>query len=219
MINLLDIEYTVNKIKIFKRLHIEENTEVYKNADCDFVELYNIIRENIMLTVLYSIVDSFDLEYKELDRFEKYVLCFISAKDDLNNIVNNMMSSGEYLKGYLLNEMATDVIFNVSNKMNSIIRERTKKLGYKLSKRFTPGDGDLPLERQGTILDFLKKEVDIKVHITENHMIVPEKSLLYLYGLDKYTCNVCDSLPDDSCISCSNLNCEYREEKNEKTYH
>lgn len=213
MVYLLDIEHKVDKLKIFKRLHIVENTETYNSADDDFEKLYNIIIENMNLTVLYSIVDSFDLGYKELDRFGKYVLCFISSKDDLSNIVNNMMSSGEYLKGYLLNEMATDIIFNVSNEMNNIIREKIKKLGYKLTKRFAPGDGALELKHQKTILDFLKREVEVEAYITENYMIVPERSLLYLYGLENDTCIKCDSLQADSCISCSNLNCEYREEK------
>nr|WP_312579498.1 hypothetical protein [Sedimentibacter sp.] len=211
MVYNLDIEYTIDKIKIFKRLHIEENTETYKNADSYFIGLYNIVRKNMKITALYTIVDSFNLEYKELDRFEKYVLCFISAKDDLSNISNNMMSSGEYLKGYLINEMATDVIFNVSNKMNSIIREQTKKLGCELSKRFAPGDDGLQLKHQKTILEYLKKEVDIDASLSEEYMIIPGISLLYLYGLDKCTLN--HSLSSDKCVSCSNLNCEYREQK------
>jgi len=38
--------------------------------------------------------------------------------DEINNLVDKMMSSGSYLEGYLLNEIAVDVLFNASNELN-----------------------------------------------------------------------------------------------------
>ena len=214
MVYKLNIEHKIEKNKFFKNLHIDENTEAYRNADEEFAELFEIIRENMKLTVLYQVVDPFDLHSKELTNSVKYVLCFISSKDDISGIVNDLMSSGNYLKGYLLNEMATYIIFNASNEMNNIIKEKSKKLGFKLSKRIAPGDGDFELENQKTILDFLKTELFIDAYITEHNTIIPQKSLLYLYGLKKITpsCkNVVDSLMEESCSECSNINCQYRD--------
>lgn len=226
MVYLYDFGHKIEKTKIFKRLHIDENAETLRIADDVFLELHKIIIGNMKLTVLYSIVNSFDLGYIELDNCEKYVMCFISSNDEIDNIVNHMMSSGDYFKGYLLNEMATDVIFNSSNEMNKAIKENSKKLGYKLTKRFAPGDGDIELKQLQIILDVLKKEVTIDAYLTEGYMIVPQKSLLYLYGLEKiYTCsaltkngvgtykNIGDLSMEDSCSDCSNLNCQYRDIK------
>lgn len=211
MVYKLNIEHKIEKKKFFKKLHIDENTETYNNADDAFMELYEIIKNNMKLTVLYSIVPAFDLGFKKLYECEQYVLCFISSKDDINSIVNDMMSSGNYLKGYLLNEMATDVIFNASNEMNNIIREKSKDLCYKLSKRIAPGDGEIDMKYQKTILDFLKKELFIDAYLTDDYMIVPHKSLLYLYGLEKATLNT--EPMEDNCNMCSNLNCQYRDFK------
>jgi len=216
MICELNIEYKVDKAKIFNKLHIDENTEVYKNADSVFLELYEIINKYMKLTVLYSIVDSLHLSYKELDKFEKYALCLVSSRDGLSIVINNMMSSGDYLKGYLLNEMATDYIFSASNEMNKIIRKRANSLGYKLSKRFAPGDEGFELKNQKYIIDLLKEEVAIDVYLTDNYVIVPEKSLLYLFGLEQDINGGFDSVLEYGCKTCSNINCEYREKNNEK---
>lgn len=218
MVYKLNIEHKIEKKKFFKKLHIDENTETYRNADDAFMELYEIIINNMKLTVLYSIVPAVDLGLKKLDEYEKFVLCFVSSKDDISSIASDMMSSGGYLKGYLLNEMATDVIFNASNHLNNIIIEKSKELNCKLSKRIAPGDGDIDMKHQKTILDLLKNELFIDAYLTDGYMIVPQKSLLYLYGLEKIYCNA-DSLnkelaiTEDSCTVCSNVNCKYRDLK------
>lgn len=223
MVYKLNIEHKIEKKKFFMKLHIEENTETYRNADDVFMELFEIIKNNMKLTVLYSIVPAFELGFKKLDECENYVLCFISSKDEISSIVNDMMSSGSYLKGYLLNEMATGVIFNASNDLNNIIKEKSKELNCKLSKRIAPGDDDVDMKHQKTILDFLKKELFIDAYLTDSYMIVPQKSLLYLYGLEKITCNAYSlnkvgynkeiAITEDSCTICSNLNCQYRDLK------
>lgn len=211
MVYKLNIEHKIEKKKFFKKLHINDNTETYRNADDAFMELYDIIKNNMKLTALYSIVPAFDLGYNKLDECEQYVICFISSKDDISSIVNDMMLSGNYLMGYLLYEMATDVIFNASNEMNNIIREKSKDLCCKLSERIAPGDGEIDMKHQKTILDFFKKELFVDAYLTDDYMIVPQKSLLYLYGLEKDTLNT--EVMEDNCNMCINLNCKYRDFK------
>jgi len=213
MVNVLNLEPQVNKDRIYNKFHLVENTTSYKCADDAFQELSRIIRKNMKITSLYSIVDdTFGIQFEEIGGYtswQKYVLCFISSKDDINSIVNDMMSAGDYLKGYLLNEIATDVMFNAANEMNKIIKENALKSGYKLTKRYAPGDGVLDLKHQQTILDALKKEVNIDAYLTESYMIVPEKSMLYLFGAEKNMKGYYDI--EENCIECSNLDCQYRE--------
>jgi len=212
IVNVLNLEPQINKDRIYNSLHLVENTASYKCADDAFQELSQIIRKNMKITSLYNIVDYTSIiPFEEIGgctSFEKYVFCFISSKDDINNIVNDMMSGGDYLKGYLLNEIATDVIFNAANEMNKIIKENALKSGYKLTKRYAPGDGVLDLKHQQTILDTLKKEVNIDAYLTESYMIVPEKSMLYLFGVEKNIEGYYDI--EENCIECSNLDCQYR---------
>lgn len=213
MVNILNPEVEINKERIYKNLHIVENTESYNCTEDCFFELSQIIKDNMKLTCIYDIVDySFVAHDYETERFatwDKCVLCFASSNDEISNIVKDMMSSGDYLKGYLLNEIATDVLFNCSDKMNKIIKEEVTKLGCKLTKRFAPGDGILSLNYQNTILEALKKDVCIDAHLTETYMIVPERSMLYLYGVENNAAYNQHEMHED-CSECSKLNCQYR---------
>jgi len=222
---LLRFNVRINKNRIYKRLHFVENTESYKSIENCFNDICHIVRDNMKLTGAYFMVnDTAEISFKELKEsanWSKYVLCFVSSKDEINSYVNDMISSGDYLKGYLLNEIATDVIFNASDELNKIIKKEVSMLGYKLTKMYAPGDDLLDLKHQQTILDALKKHVLIDAYLTESYMIIPQKSMLYLFGAEK--CNDLHSykstakeglstgVKEESCGNCSNLNCKYRE--------
>lgn len=212
----------INKHNIFKKLHISENTESYKNADGFFDELNNILKENMNITVVYAVVEKSELKIdlvlnnnENTTNFVKYVICFVSSKDEINNKVNDMMSSGNYLKGYLLNEMSSDVIFNCSNELNKIIKSEFNHQGLILSKRYAAGDEPINLKYQKTILNLLKSKINVNANLTENYMIMPEKSLLYFYGLSeiKDSCCLNNIKVEDDCSLCSNKNCLYRNVK------
>ncbi|MDD4779631.1 MAG: hypothetical protein PHT02_03335 [Tissierellia bacterium] len=218
MVNKFDIDIKINKEILFEKLKFIKNTESYKNADEIFGELSQIIIDNMKLTCLYSVVDDInDLPlFKIIDcKINKIVICFLSSNDIISHIINDFINEGSYLKGYLLNEIATYVIFNTSNEMNKEIKRKLLALGYALTKRYAPGDGGVELKYQQVILDTLKKDVNIDVHLTENYMIVPEKSMTYFFGALKIKDN-CDNYLNEnnynnkSCRDCTKLNCQYR---------
>lgn len=205
----LNLNPVIKRKRIFRKLHITESSEAFKNADSIFSELAQIILNSMNLTAAWKLTDGADLNFNEPGNFEKYVICFVSSDDNISGMSHEMMAAGDYMKGYLLHEAAADVIFNASCEMNGIIREETAKKGYKLSRRYAPGDGIIDLNVQNVLLDVLKREVEINVYLNEEHVLFPEKSLLYMFGLIK-------GLPDSeeelgSCGACENLSCLYRE--------
>ncbi len=238
MVNVLKLDIKINKARIYKNLHLDE-AGLKNPMDDIFRELTQIIKDNMKLTCIYSIADNtFSLPLCDIEdtEWKKYVICFVSANDNIDSIINGMMSSGDYLKGYILNEISTDVIFNASDEMNKIIRSEALSKGYLLSKRYAPGDGALDLSCQQVLLDALKKTVNIDAYLTEAFMLFPEKSLLYLYGLYENekaaikiinptlgakTQNIKETMKnesnsddyfgtDENCRECSNINCPYR---------
>lgn len=77
----------------------------------------------------------------------------------------------------------------------------------KTTSRFSPGYGDVPLESQkifAKILDMTKK---IGIHLTEGHLMIPEKSIIFLMG------DVQEDIKYEelSCDNCSR-GCAYRKE-------
>jgi len=70
----------INKEKLFKRLHIEKETETYKNADFYMDKLGIIIEKYMNLKALYLTVESFNVGIAELDSCQDLVICFVSNK-------------------------------------------------------------------------------------------------------------------------------------------
>lgn len=75
-----------------------------------------------------------------------------------------------------------------------------------LRPRFSPGYGDLPLECQKNIVDFLQTKKNIGMSLTESLMMVPVKSVTAIIGIGKEK-NKCTG---PGCMKCSGTNCPYR---------
>ncbi len=210
MINKLNVEIKIDKKRIYRRMHLNENLESYRCAEKYFDELSDKIKKSMNVTCIYKMINETLGNVIEETSFtiNEYVLCFISSDDDIDNAVNEMISSGYYLKGYLLNEMAADVFFGCANQMNSIIADEAHKLGCRLTKRYAPGDGDLSFENLEKLLDELRKDININAYLTESGMIVPKKTMLYLFGILKDGSGCVET--EESCLKCSSTECQYR---------
>ncbi len=201
----------INRDRIFKKLRFNDGSEAYKNADRIFDELSSLIQENIRLTTLYRVTDSDVFNVEEINGFEKYAICLVSSDDKISEISNEMMSSGEYLKGYLLHEIATDVIFAASDALNKEMETEAAKMGYRICGNYAPGDGKIDLAMHGVLLDKLKREAEIKVYVSSEHILIPGKSLLYVLGLKQMQDT--DGLEEYcACGQCGNSDCDYRKE-------
>ncbi len=75
-----------------------------------------------------------------------------------------------------------------------------------LRPRFSPGYGDLSLEYQHYIVEFLQTKKNIGMSLTESFMMVPVKSVTAIIGISKEK-NKCTG---PGCMKCSGVNCPYR---------
>lgn len=75
-----------------------------------------------------------------------------------------------------------------------------------LRPRFSPGYGDLPLDCQKDIVEFLQTKKNIGMSLTESLMMVPVKSVTAIIGIGKEK-NKCTG---PGCMICRNDNCPYR---------
>lgn len=75
-----------------------------------------------------------------------------------------------------------------------------------LRPRFSPGYGDMPLECQRDIIEFLQTKKNIGMSLTDSLMMVPVKSVTAIIGIGKEK-NKCTG---PGCMICSGINCPYR---------
>ena len=205
--------FRYSKERIFQRLKIlPENENVYEYANEVFPRLEEIARAEVELLCGYTVIpNTLELDSPEMDSCDLLAVCLAGCTDRIVNKVSAMMDEGEYLEGYILNDLANEILFNASDDMNCQLYEELRQQGYRLTSRFTPGENHLALEHQCTFLAILKeKKPDLPVTLTEHYMLQPEKAMLYAYGGGKH-------LPERSithdCANCSNINCFYRSKK------
>lgn len=75
-----------------------------------------------------------------------------------------------------------------------------------LRPRFSPGYGDMPLECQKDIVEFLQTNKNAGISLTDSLMMVPVKSVTAIIGIGKEK-NKCTG---PGCMICSGTNCPYR---------
>ncbi len=75
-----------------------------------------------------------------------------------------------------------------------------------LRPRFSPGYGDMPLECQKNIVEFLQTKKNIGMGLTDSMMMIPVKSVTAIIGIGKEK-NKCNG---PGCMICKSSVCPYR---------
>ncbi len=195
----------------FKKLHIKEGTEVFNSASKIIDEIKEFIEKNMGISAWYAKADINLIGLNE-GTDKMCIICLISSKDDIGDFSREIMDGGNYLKGYLLYEAANHALFEASDRFSKIVRQEELKNGRKLGRRHFAGDGTIDLDMQREILGILKKQEDVDAYINERDVLVPEKSLLYLFVLDDSLSDEC-IVYENECERCKNKDCQYRDEK------
>ena len=92
---------------------------------------------------------------------------------------------------------------------DDVQRTVSDKIGAKLTSRFSPGYGDLPLEIQSRLLDIADAGRKIGLFANESYILTPSKSVTAFIGIGKS----CEDCRDVGCENCDlSENCAYRKE-------
>lgn len=86
------------------------------------------------------------------------------------------------------------------------IKEEALKEGLSCTARFSPGYGDLPLEKQKDFFNLLDCNRQIGISLNESLLMTPSKSVTAIFGLG--TC--LGEQKEHKCENCEKTNCAYR---------
>jgi hypothetical protein len=128
----------------------------------------------------------------------------------LEDRIQRLFTEGEYLEAMMLDVIADEYLFKMSNVMYDEIIHSCRPLGLKLSCRVTPGDAAMPMAFQKVIFNALQADLNLALDITNSFMLKPVKSMMYLYGADEAFSNI---QINQSCENCENPVCTFRENK------
>lgn len=209
MVEFANVTVEYDRSRIFRRLHIEPGTTVYDYCEGIFPSLEEIVRQKLSMYHCYQVSrGEIRVGIPEVDDSAYQVACLSTCTEEILKAVDSLLERGDFLEGYLLNDLSNEILFNASNQMNREIDARLRAAGCHLSCRYSPGEGALELRHQATLLARFRGEAVLgHIALTDTYMLTPEKSMLYLYGADP-------SLPwipvEHDCSRCQNVTCIFR---------
>lgn len=195
---------------VFKRMHIDEKQPSYD----EFLKAYNELEEEIPGLVdargIYMLKKAEGREpmHKGLCEVSHFVYVMVTLGRGISDRCTVYFAEKDYLKGLMIDSIADQLLFNLSDDFYPIIREDIfENQGYALTVRYQPDDYIIPIQNQKVILDELNGGELLDVSVTEGFMYNPLKTMGYVYGADK---NIQIAEKDHDCSMCSNYSCEFR---------
>jgi len=113
---------------------------------------------------------------------EEIILMAATAGNEVTERRDKEISSGNATLGVVIDAVASETADEGLNRIEDIINKMIIKQGKTLTKRYSPGYGDLALAAQKDIYNALQLDI-IGITITDKFLLVPEKSVMAIAGV------------------------------------
>jgi uncharacterized 2Fe-2S/4Fe-4S cluster protein (DUF4445 family) len=204
-----EFKIQVSKEKVFEIIDCRKDSHIYKEAEMIYDKMLRRGQELAKPIATYIIKrkEEFNSGYYKICEHSHVILCLISLGEDISLHATENFEEGNYLEGLMLDTIADQMVFSLTEQLYLEIYENAKIMNLGLTKRMSPGDRNIPIEMQKEILFDVLANKDIDVGITDGYMLNPVKSLTYFYGADK---DMSLARADHDCAECSQENCKFK---------
>lgn len=199
-----------NKEKLFTQMRIKKNLWNYSAYEEAYAALTEEIPTLSEVKALYRLVPNTigAQMHRDLEGLSHLVCCMVTLGPKISERCTAYFMEKDYLKGLMIDSLADQILFELSNDFYTIIRQDIcDQQGFGITMRYAPDDRIIPIQFQKDILDLTDGYHKMNVDITEGFMYNPVKTLGYVYGADK---GICTATLDHDCSICTNLSCQFR---------
>lgn len=212
-VKITEFDIKINKDTAFQLIDLYPGNPVYDEVLIEYDEIERKVMEAIHPVAYFKIGKLFDeiagyIEENDqcsIDNPVVYVL--MTLGDEVNDLSNHYFKEGDYLLGLLINAMSDAYLFQVDDMLRDRITEFCKTKRYGIAKRLD-APINLPMNVQKDILDEIKREEPLSIHVTEGFMYTTIKTMGYLILLTSEEKGI--SYEGHNCSSCSVKNCKLR---------
>jgi 5-methyltetrahydrofolate--homocysteine methyltransferase len=148
--------------------------------------------------------------HKVVKGCEKIVLIAATLGIYVDKILRKIQIT-DMAQAVVLDAMASVAIEQFMDKIEVELAQRYK--GYYFTRRFSPGYGDYPIEKQREIVRVLNTEKKLGLTLTNSLMLYPTKSVTALIGLSTTPVGAAGKGCTNKCMLCNNKGCPYRKDK------
>lgn len=148
--------------------------------------------------------------HKVVDGCEKIILIAATIGIYVDKILRKIQIT-DMAQAVVLDAMASVAIEQFMDKIEGELKERYSN--YYFTRRFSPGYGDYPIEKQREIVKLLNTEKRLGLTLTNSLLLYPTKSVTAVIGLSKTPVGSAGKGCTNKCMLCNNRGCPYRKEK------
>lgn len=114
------------------------------------------------------------------------------------------------VKALLANAYGAERIENLCDTFCTDIKEQLQSENRFITKRFSPGYGDFPLEAQKEMFALLDPNRQIGVSLNESLLMSPSKSVTAIMGIKQ---GKCENTAEQKCSDCNKADCVFRKQE------
>ena len=177
----------ITKIKKIQRKYYDDLINKAKKI-CNLKGAYTILdiikNKNNKIVINDNIIIKSENLSKLLEKSDKIVFMASTVGNDIVKLRDENIKGKNPAFGVILDAVASETADAGLDWIQQFISRQIAKQGLKLTRRFSPGYGDLHISIQKTIYKKLKLN-KIGIKITKNYFLIPEKSVLAIAGIIK----------------------------------
>ena len=179
--------------------HVIEPSYNYAIRDIDRVEDSDIYVEG-------SIVFHGEVVARLLEKCDKVALFVATIGSHLGEVANQLAEDGLIVQAYTLDAIGSDAVEQLSQSVQDLITKSVRSIGLVTSRRYSPGYCDWDISQQDMLFRAVNGE-SIGIQLTEDNLMVPEKSISGIIGIGPINSDIKDYNP---CETCSKQDCPGR---------
>lgn len=133
-------------------------------------------------------------------------LFLVTIGPRLEEEATKLMTGGDQLRGYLLDSIGSIAVESLAENAENALRKEMANESMSVSMRYSPGYCDWPVEEQRIMseaIGFARADV----HLTENCMMSPKKSISFMAGIGPQKLFAKKTSP---CGACERNDCDFR---------
>lgn len=173
-----------------------------------FIEKQDINNKKIVYLKDSNIKFESEDIYKLFDKCDECILISATLGLEIEKEIRKLTYTN-LSKGLIIDACATTAIEEVCDILQDNIERELLKENKHITMRYSPGYGDLSIEKNVDIINILNSQKEIGLTVTYSGIMIPRKSVVALIGVSKKGIK----REKKSCDNCSNKhNCKYKKE-------
>jgi len=178
--------------------YIENATQLIEASHSYVIRNVDTVRNSIAI-IDESIVFDSQVVARLLERCSMVAVFLVTISSHLEETAARLADDGLILQSYVLDAIGSDAVEAVADYVQSQTKQMALDDGFVISRRLSPGYCDWDISQQKVIFQTVNG-ASIGVHLTDECLMIPRKSISGIIGIgpseggveDYNPCTICD---------------------------